>query len=410
MNVEPITTDNMATKSVRFKLGMIVKINSDYTGLNGRLNELVSEYRYKRGEHVRLLSYDSSDETWRVEKVTPGESEYQWLWIKRKNLAPISSTDHVENNPFKVGDKVELIDAQICQWAKHDRVTTGVVYEVIDATKYDPISQPMPYIKIKGGNAKSVFWIETAAFMKVEKSTSTTKSLPSKKETVEEDTEGIVEMVCVRVGVWHPYLTVGKTYKIHTKRQHCKGVYKVSGLDQPFKNGGGLDNDGSVYLTIERYFVSPEKAETEKTETKEPAPLQTFKTGDRVRFIQANTDKSFYNMATYYTKEAGLIDGEIYTVLCPTSNYGQDSCKPLIYIKIKGEEFNHPVDCFELVTEPKKVMCVNNSGECSFTIGKVYEVTRETVDYYKLTDDSGRPDQGMYKHRFVEITDDIDKR
>lgn len=402
----------MTTKSVRFKLGMIVKINSDYTGLNQRtsLNELVSEYGYKWGEHVRLLSYNSSHETWRVEKVTPGESEYQWLWIKRKNLAPISSTEYVENNSFKVGDKVELIDARICEWAKHDRVTTGIVYEVTQATKYDPISQTRPFIKLKGGNATGIYWIDSAAFMKVEKSTSTTKSLPSKKETVEEDTEGIVEMVCVNVGVWNPYLTAGKTYKIHTKRQHSDGTYKVSGLDQPFKaNGGGIDKDGSVYLTIERYFASPEKAETKETETEAPAPLRTFKTGDRVRFIQANTDKSFYNRATYYTKEAGLIDGEIYTVLYPTSNYGPNSSKPLIYIKTKeAPDFNHPVDCFEKV---KKVMCVNNSGtQRSFTIGKVYEVTRETVEYYKLTDDSGRPNQGMYKHRFVEITDDIDKR
>ena len=595
----------MATKSVRFKLGMVVEIISEYTGFGKR--ELVSMFGYEKGEKVRLIDYDSTDETWRVEK-NVGESIAHPIWIKRKNLAPIST--YVENNPFKVGDKVELIDAKF-NWVQSERATTGVVYEVIDVTKFDPVSQPMPYIKIKGGYAKSRFWIESAAFKKVEtvyskpkegdrvklltdskwsmaeglkvaevytvakvskagsgdyirvekgngsigiywidKSyfalveaavsdmskqiiqvmcidnelvaglltlgklynvikeddkyykiisgddssaplwfdkkrfvvvnsdvTSTQKthsgswavgdtltkemlngkgilfygfstnngewglrpkfvkfesnrtiekieeykgrlaglisgtlniwvdiqSLPPIPE--KEDTEGIVEMVCTYANGWSDYLTEGKTYKIHTKRQ-CKvieGVCKVSGLNQPFGGPtGGIDKDGTLYLTIDKYFALPNKVDP---------PLQEFKVGDRVRFIRAKTPNSFYELATYFSKEDKLVDGNIYTVLRPSTNGSTSQDLPLRFIQLEGESvFNHPVDCFELVPKVKKVMCVDNSNGVSFTIGKVYEVTRETVDYYRLTDDSGRPSHGMYKHRFVEITDNIDKR
>ena len=155
----------MATKSVRFKIGMVVEIISEYTGLGvSSKSELVSKFGYEKGEKVRLIDYDSTDETWRVEK-NGGESNAHAIWIKRKNLAPISTC--VENNPFKIGDKVELINEQF-DWVQIERATTGVVYEVIDATKFDPVSQPTPYIKIKGGDVLGRFWIESAAFKKVE--------------------------------------------------------------------------------------------------------------------------------------------------------------------------------------------------------------------------------------------------
>lgn len=595
----------MATKSVRFKPGMVVEIISEYTGLGtsfkiSNKSELVSKFGYEKGEKVRLYSYDSSDETWRVEK-NVGVSIAHPIWIKCKNLAPI----YVENNPFKVGDKVELIDAQF-DWVQSEGATTGVVYEVIDVSKFDPVSQPTPFIKIKGGDAKSRFWIESAAFKKLEPAsklkegdrvkllndsewslaerlkvgevftvakvskagsgdyirvekenglmgtywihteqfalveaavsdmskqiiqvmcidnelvaglltrgklynvikeddkyykilrddssaplwfdkrrfvvvnsdvTSTQKTLHNSKWAVgdtlteemlngkgvifhgfstnngewglrpkfmkihkdreierigeykgrlagllsgtlsiwvdiqslppipeKEDTEGIVEMVCINANGWSDYLTEGKTYKIHTKRQcnGMEGVCKVSGLNQPFGGPtGGIDKDGTLYLTIDEYFALPNKVES---------PLQEFKVGDRVRFIQAKTPNSFYELATYFSKEDKLVDGNIYTVLKPSTNGSTSQDLPLRFIQLEGESvFNHPVDCFEKV---KKVMCVDNSSGASFTIGKVYEVTGETVDYYRLTDDSGRPNQGMWKHRFVEITDDIDK-
>jgi ribosomal protein S17 len=608
----------MATKSVRFKPGMTVMINSEYTGLVFSTCELVSKFGYGKGEHVKLLKYDSSDETWRVEKLSSDEKS-DYLWIKRKNLAPIPT--YVENNPFKVGDKVELIDTQF-NWVQSERATTGVVYEVIDE---HPVSQPTPYIKIKGGDAKGKYWIESAAFKKVEpvtiikegvqvklhthdqwsidlglvigevytvarvskagagdyikvilnnktigcywihkkqfslveaeekkqKTDGTAPTTPklqvmcmdddliegwlsigkmydvikkdldlylikrddnnkatwfnasrfvvvnnpdtpqittiswavgdtltedmlnygpllfnglsnssgstwaehnmkSPKDNYKfaffngdrkidaikmyrgrlaglisgtmnvwvdiqslppipekEDTEGIVEMECIiKSKGWGQYITVGKTYKVHMKRSQGEGVYKVSGLDQPF-NGpkGGLDMDGTLYLTIEKYFRPVTQAKTEK------APLKEFKAGDKVRFIQDKTPNSFYELATYFSKEDKLVDGKIYTVLQPCTNGSTSQDLPLRFIQLEGEKlvFNHPVDCFELVSKTKKVMCVNNSG-VNFTIGKAYEVTTETVDYYKLIDNSGRPNQGMYKRRFVEITDDINNR
>jgi hypothetical protein len=365
----------MATKSVRFKLGMIVKINSDYTGLKGRLNELVSEYRYKRGEHVRLLSYDSSDETWRVEKVTPGASGYKWLWIKRKNLAPISSTEHVENNPFKVGDKVELIDAQF-DWVQSERATTGVVYEVIDASKYDPISQTRPYIKIKGGNAKSEFWIESAAFKKVEKSTSTTNSAwaVGDKFIHRSDTNQVYTI---------------EEYPTDSERIRVTWVNNQDGLGfTSYDKSAVTSNIASGVWKI----VKQTKTEIPKTETKRMAV-----------FINNSSECASH-----------FVLGQTYEIISETDAYYYIAGYKGGMYKWRFKELTNKTDTVDDITE---IMCIDNLGYAGkLTIGKTYQASRKrnnesAVDsksfWYIDEDDRGQL-CSAYKRRFVVITDKVD--
>ena len=149
-------------KSIRFKVGMQVKVNSDKTGV-GITNKSVADMGFNNGETVELIRYDSSDETWEVKSL---RGTWVRMWIKRKNLAPIEVKAEPTANPFKVGDKVELIHTR-AEWASNDDVTTGVEYTVKQV--HEPATgQKVPYIKVSGNGARGAFWIQCKYFKKAE--------------------------------------------------------------------------------------------------------------------------------------------------------------------------------------------------------------------------------------------------
>lgn len=148
-------------KSIRFKVGMQVKINAENTGVA----PFYQAKCFSNGDIVKLVDYDPADETWFVESINKKKVSG---WIKRKNLAPVEvkAEPQPQSNPFKVGDKVELIHTR-AEWASNDDVTTGVEYTVKQV--HDPATgQKVPYIKVSGGKARGIFWIECKYFKLVE--------------------------------------------------------------------------------------------------------------------------------------------------------------------------------------------------------------------------------------------------
>lgn len=151
-------------KSIRFKVGMQVKINAENTGV-APLYRTIAQMGFSNGDTVKLVDYDPADETWFVQSINKIEVRG---WIKRKNLAPIEvkAEPQPQLNPFKVGDKVELTNKD-AEWASNDDVTTGVEYTVKQV--HEPATgQKVPYIKVSGDKASGVFWIECKYFKKAE--------------------------------------------------------------------------------------------------------------------------------------------------------------------------------------------------------------------------------------------------
>ena len=324
-------------KSVRFKVGQQVKINAENTGV-APLYRTIAQMGFSNGDTVKLVDYDPEDETWFVQSIDKIEVGG---WIKRKNLAPIEAEPQPQPNPFKVGDKVELTNKD-AEWASNDNVTTGVEYTVKQV--HNPTSgQEVPYIKVEGGDARGVYWIECKYFKKVEPKAKVVDltdtrgwkegdilskdilndgtyrffygftshsnkwtsmeckgfygsdartiekikvikgrlaakisecsaniwiaidTLPVKEEPKPEPAgeDNIVEMECIANHGFTKWLTIGKTYKVHTNKR-IAGTFKITGLDQPHK--GGPDKDDSLYLFIPKRF----KPVTTKPEAETP--------------------------------------------------------------------------------------------------------------------------------------------
>lgn len=69
-----------------------------------------------------------------------------------------------------------------------------------------------------------------------------------------------------------------------------------------------------------------------------------FKKGDLVRLVKNTSD--FYENAPIYISNAKLVVGNLYEVISSIGNagFGLDT-----FVHLKGHEYCHPVDCFELV-------------------------------------------------------------
>ena len=202
-------------KSIRFKVGMQVKINAENTGV-APLYRTIAQMGFSNGDTVKLVDYDPEDETWFVQSIDKIEVRG---WIKRKNLAPIEPQPQL--NPFKVGDKVELV-YEDAEWASSDNVTTGVEYTVKQV--HNPTSgQEVPYIKVEGGDARGVYWIECKYFKQV-------------KEPKPVETPKRRLAVCVDMSDSHAtnYI-VGKVYEI---REEDDDYYYLAEIDGTRLQGG----------------------------------------------------------------------------------------------------------------------------------------------------------------------------
>lgn len=76
---------------------------------------------------------------------------------------------------------------------------------------------------------------------------------------------------------------------------------------------------------------------------------ESFKVGDKVRILTDRLDKSFYSGAEYYLRDAINSGSSIFTV----DHIGNNGRKEWDnqFIKLKGYDYSHPIDCFELVKE-----------------------------------------------------------
>ena len=147
--------------SKKLKPGMSATLKSEFTGY--RKNDRLDTYGYAKGETVTVVAYDPNDESWKVCKPGQESKHREHIFVKRSQLAPGAAVPQpTENNPFKVGDKVQLTNGK-AQWAESDKVTTGKTYIVSAATKYDE-HQKVPYIKVEGEGARGVYWIQSKYF------------------------------------------------------------------------------------------------------------------------------------------------------------------------------------------------------------------------------------------------------
>lgn len=319
---------------------------------------------------------------------------------------------------FKVGDKVRLIDGKIENmtedgWINSDKIkrdTTYTVGSILEEASGDCIK-----VKPEHG-ARGVYWVKMKYFVPapVEKPAPKVPLDLPKKETKSIVVGASVQLkASAKKGDWvkSEGLEPGITYKVTEVSQD--NYIKVSG---PKARG--------IYWVSMKYFKVV-KSESVKA-THNEICASTFKVGDKVRFLADKTSSSFYNEADYYAKQAGLKPTGIYTVSKVSKFNSTDTDFGKAYIRLEGHDYNHPYDCFELVKaeapkpvkapkpvetkKPRLMLCVDMSDSSSdYTVGKVYELRTEDDDYYYFKrDDTGNGGAGgMFKHRFIEIKDEV---
>jgi hypothetical protein len=298
--------------SKRFKVGMQVMVAGDHTGISPT-NHPVEDLGFKNGETVELLKYDSKDETWEVKSLKPRGVR---MWIKRKHLAPIEvkaepAAEAPEPNPFKVGDKVELINPE-ANWASNDNVTTGVQYTVTQVTGSDQASRP--YIKVSGGDARGVYWIECKEFkLSVPKPAEPERAWKiGDRFVVHGDTVYTIEVGHVKDNVKVTWVdqnghNQSLLYRIATVDEHfSKGSWKliektniqenvspVQTNDVPLQHTKTqttmtkpttLPVSPAFIVEAHRVACSDWKAKLEKMYPSVFQSTQTFKVGDKIRF------------------------------------------------------------------------------------------------------------------------------
>lgn len=92
------------------------------------------------------------------------------LPVESKPLQQVTVEDDSEllPNPFKIGDKVELInDYSKWKWVGLDNLAAGVEYTVTDIYGRGR-NQKVPAIKVSGGEAKGTYWIASEEFKLVQ--------------------------------------------------------------------------------------------------------------------------------------------------------------------------------------------------------------------------------------------------
>lgn len=437
-------------KSIRFKVGMQVKVNSDMTGV-GVSNKTVADMGFKNGETVELVHYDSSDETWHV------KSAGKWMWIKRKNLAPIEAEPTA--NPFKVGDKVQLINKR-ADWASSDNVTTGVEYTVTEV--YGPAhKQKDPIIKVSGGRARGLYWIKSADFK---------LSVPKKvaKKKAEPKT---MRALCLDSRLYEDRLIEGKVYTVRE--------------DEPV--GGDkfyevLDTENGVPCRCwQSRFKIVKEEPVNLTNTRgwavgDTLSMELLNDGKRRNYYGFSSDcgkwtprvsNGFYGSEVRTIEEIKVVEGRLAARISDTSNIWVDikslpvKAEPKPVVKEQPQEETFEMECvdssgwhgyitagkvykmgvdpesdyyyklfnpdkpwrgnsegviyltktrFKQVEAPKRRMalCVDTSDSYAhYVVGRVYEIWKEDSTFYYLAEMDGmRNEGGMFKHRFKEIVDE----
>lgn len=343
-------------KSIRFKVGMQVKVNSDKTGV-GVSNKTVADMGFKNGETVELIHYDSSDETWHV------KSAGKWMWIKRKNLAPIEAEPTA--NPFKVGDKVQLINER-ADWASSDNVTTGVEYTVTEV--YGPAhNQKDPVIRVSGGRARGLYWIKSADFK---------LSVPKKvaKKKAEPKT---MRALCLDSRLYEDSLIEGKVYTVREDEPVGKDkFYEV--LDT---------EDGVICRCWQSRFKIVKEEPVNLTNTRgwavgDTLSMELLNDGKRRNYYGFSSDcgkwtprvsNGFYGSEVRTIEEIKVVEGRLAARISDTSDIWVD----IKSLPVKAEP--KPVETPK--KEVVKMKCVDADGWRGYlTLGKTYEVELDPKD------------------------------
>lgn len=238
----------------KLKAGMSATLKSEFTGFRGK--DRLASYGYSKGETVTLISYDSHDESWRVCKPGQEAKQLEHIFVKRSQLIPGAAAQPEQGeHGWKVGDTLPealLNDGTARHYYGHSHddgwTVKGERFFIDDRTIEDVrIIEGRTGLLISG--TKNI-WVAVGDLP--QKSKVTTPEAP-KPEPAGED--NIVEMECVDNSGFTKWLTIGKTYKVHTNKR-IAGTFKITGLDQTRK--GGPDNDSSLYLFIQKRFKPTE--------------------------------------------------------------------------------------------------------------------------------------------------------
>jgi hypothetical protein len=360
------------TKSIRFKAGMTVKINSEYTGISGlgAYPQSLDQFDYKKGDHVELLKYDSADETWNVK--AKGKVS---IWVKRKNLAPIEVKAQPIPSPFKVGDKVELI-APTADWASNDNVTTGVTYTVTDVT-IASAGQPKPYIKVSGRSARGVYWIECKNFKLYKQPKATPK---------------VIQAVCINPGSYNSRITKGQIYNV----QEAPSI----GGDKFFKVLNPNDGKDSFNCWQDRFKVITEQV-TETPKTVVPKAEETKKPRLMLCINMAGNSAADYTVGKVYELSK---EDEQYYYFKASDDGGVGG----------GGMFKHRfIELKDGVENSVKVLCTNNAAVMDdlLTVGKTYEAvpSKDGEDFWTIPVSDKGTRATAYKHRFTVLTEEAPK-
>jgi hypothetical protein len=93
------------------------------------------------------------------------------------------------------------------------------------------------------------------------------------------------------------------------------------------------------------------KSSTKEAFDAQNKPKAKFKVGDKVKLLTDKVSKSFYTEALHYSNRLLQDSNSVFIVEAITSN-GVPQWNNQ-FIRVKGYDYEHPIDCFELYTEPQ---------------------------------------------------------
>jgi hypothetical protein len=205
---------------------------------------------------------------------------------------------------------------------------------------------------------------------------------------------------------------VGTDETIYTIEQHPTSANDV--------NITWMDEDGkqsTAYTKeqINRYLTKENPMW--RLVTPKPVEAPSFKVGDKVRLIDGKIKSAAQDG---WIKSDKLKRGTTYTVARimeePTGDVlrvePEHGARGVYWIRMDSfvpAPVEKPVAPKPVETKkPRLMLCVDMSGSpADYTVGKVYELSNEDDYYYFKRNDQGVGGGGMFKHRFIEIKDEV---